>query len=132
MRPASPTLDTEEDGTRQIVAGEQLARRALELDLTLLEEDRAVADRERDVERLLDDQHRLSSRLQLVDELQHALHHDRREAERQLVDEQHLGTVYEHTREREHLLLAAREAAGGLLPTVFELGKELEHALDAF
>ena len=53
--------------------------------------------------------------LQLVDELEHPLHDDRREPERQLVDEQDLGLVHEHAGEREHLLLAAREAARRLL-----------------
>ena len=84
---------------------------ALEPHLALLEEDRPVGDRERDVERLLDDEHRLAARLQLVDELEQALHDDRREAERQLVDQQDLGLVDQHAAEREHLLLAARQAA---------------------
>ena len=66
-------------------------RRALEAHLTLLEEDRAVADLERDVERLLDDHHRLAPRLELLDDLEHPLHHDRRETERELVDDQHVG-----------------------------------------
>ena len=88
---------------------------ALEPHLALLEEDRAVGDRERDVERLLDDEHRLPAFLQPVDELEHALHDDRRETERQLVDQEDLGIVHQHAGEREHLLLPAREAARGLL-----------------
>ena len=55
----------------------QLLRVTLELDLALFEEDGPVGDRERDVERLLDDDHRLAARPQLVDELEHALHDDR-------------------------------------------------------
>ena len=68
----------------------ELARRTFELHLALLEEDRAVGDGERDVQRLLDDDHRLAACFQHVDEFEHALHDDRREAERQLVDEQDL------------------------------------------
>ena len=65
--------------------------------------------------------------LQLVDELEHALHDDRREPERELVDQQDLGLVHQHAREREHLLLAAGEAARRLLAALGELGEELEH-----
>ena len=86
------------------------ARRPFELHLALLEEDRPVGDRERDVERLLDDDHRLAARLQLLDDLEQALHDDRREPERELVDHQDLGLVDQHAAEREHLLLAARQA----------------------
>ncbi len=39
---------------------------ALEAHLALLQEDRPVGDRERDVERLLDDDHRLAARLELA------------------------------------------------------------------
>src|ERR1700675_4895263 len=88
-----PALGAEEDRPGEVVTGEQIRGRALELDLTLLEEDGAVGDRQRDVERLLHDHHRLASRAQLVDQLEHALHDDRCEAERELVDDEDLGLV---------------------------------------
>ena len=53
---------------------------AFEPHLTLLEEDRTIGDRERDIERLLDDDHRLTARLEVLDDFQESLHHDRREA----------------------------------------------------
>ena len=51
---------------------------------------------------------------QRVDELEQPLHDDGCESERQLVDQQDLGFVDQHARECEHLLLAARQAAGRL------------------
>src|SRR5262245_1381207 len=77
----SAAFDAEEDSTREVVAFEQLCRGPLEFHFALLEEDRAVGDREGHVQRLLDDQHRLPLFLQAIDELEHALHDDRREAE---------------------------------------------------
>src|SRR5207237_1989621 len=101
---ASAALDAEEDGAGEVVAVEQLLRGALELHLALLEEDRAVGDRERDVERLLDDEHRLAARAEPVDELEHALDHYGREAERELVDQEDLGLLHQHACQGEHLL----------------------------
>ena len=46
-------------------------------------------------------------------DLEQLLDDDRREPERQLVDDQHLGLVHERHRQGEHLLLAARQVAGG-------------------
>src|SRR2546421_11191940 len=79
---ASAAFRTEEHCASEVVALEQLARRSLELHLALLEEDRPVRDLERDVERLLHDDHRLVPGLERVDELEHALDDDRREPER--------------------------------------------------
>ena len=71
------------------------------------------------------------ARLQLLDDAEQLLDDQRREAERQLVDEQDLGLVHERHREREHLLLAAREIACGHRAPVRERRERLEHALDA-
>src|SRR5664279_3608668 len=123
---ALPAFGPEEDGPGQVVAGEQVCRGALELDLTLLEEDGTVRDRERDVERLLHDDHRLASRPQLVHQLEHPLHDDRRETERQLVDDEDLGLVQQDPGQCEHLLLAARQVAGQLVLALLELREQLE------
>ena len=48
-----------------------------------------------------------------------------REALRRLVDEEQPVLVHERARERDHLLLAAREGAGLLLGALDELGEEL-------
>ena len=47
--------------------------------------------------------------LERADDLEHLLDDDRREPERQLVDDEHLGLVDQRHRQREHLLLAARQ-----------------------
>src|SRR5205085_3860189 len=130
-RPASPALGAEEDGARQVVARQQVTRRAFELDLPLLQKDGAIRDLERHVQGLLDDDHGLATRLQLVDELQQTLYDDRREPERQLVDEQDLGLVDQDARQGEHLLLAAREATGRLSSASAELWEKRQHAVDA-
>ena len=55
------------------VAVQQIARLTFEPNLALFEEDRPVGDRQRDVERLLDDQHRLALFLQPLDRLEKTL-----------------------------------------------------------
>src|SRR5581483_2282593 len=77
----SAPLAAEEHGPHEIVAVEQLVGIALVPHLALLEEDGAVRDRQRDVERLLDDQHRLTACLQLLDRLEQTLHDDGRQPE---------------------------------------------------
>jgi hypothetical protein len=75
-----------------------------------------------DAEVLLDEQHGR----QLGEPLEHAGHvrdEGRREALRRLVDEQHTVVVQQRPRDRDHLLLPARERAGPLRPALLELGK---------
>ena len=99
----------QEDRTGEVVARRQFLGRPNEADLTLLHEHRTIGDRERDVQRLLDDDHRQALFLERADDLEHLLHDDRREPERELVDDEHLGFVQQRHREREHLLLPARQ-----------------------
>ena len=96
----------------EVVALDQLGGRALEADLAVLEEVRAVGDAQREVERLFDDQHGRPRRAQLVAGcVDDVLGDRRREPEGQLVDEQHVRPRDQRHREREQLLLAAREVA---------------------
>ena len=77
-----------------------------------------------DAEVLLDEQHRR----QLGEPLEHAgdVGDERgRETLRRLVDEQHAVVVQERARDRDHLLLAAGERSGALLPALLELREEL-------
>src|SRR5581483_897470 len=92
-RSTSAAFTAEEHGAHEVAALEQVVCRTLEAHLTLLEEDGAVGHRQCDVQRLLDDEHRLAPCLQLLDRRQQTLHHDRRQPERELVDEQDLGLV---------------------------------------
>src|SRR4051812_17462683 len=89
----SAALATEEDRTRQVVAFRELRRGSFEAHAALLEEHGAIRDRERDVERLLDDDDGQAVALQLLDDGEQLLDDDRRQAERELVDEQHVGIV---------------------------------------
>ena len=56
--PPQPPSVPEEHGAGEVVAVGELGRRSLEAHLALLEEDGPVGDRQRDVERLLDDDDR--------------------------------------------------------------------------
>ena len=58
-----------------------------------------------------------------------SLHEQRREAERRLVEQQQPRPRHERARDREHLLLAARERAGALLAALAQAREQLEHAL---
>jgi hypothetical protein len=64
----------EEHGARQVVALGQLARWALEPDPALLHEHRPVGHCQREVERLLHEDHRLPRRLQPLEDLEQLLH----------------------------------------------------------
>ena len=67
----------------------------------------------------------------LVDEREQLRDDHRGEAERELVDQQQAGLRQERHAEREHLLLPAREVAGGSSPACREDREQLEHVLDA-
>ena len=79
QRSAGPRVAAQEHGPREIVPLEQFGGGATELDLTLLHEDRPVGDGERDLERLLDDDHRLACGLELIDDLEQLLDDGRSE-----------------------------------------------------
>ena len=66
----------------------------------------------------------------LRDEVEQVVHHERREAERQLVDEEETRAAHEPAPDRAHLLLAAREAARELARALLEARKEREDALE--
>src|SRR3954463_11145680 len=64
---SSSAFAPEEHRSREVVASSEVFRRSDETNLSLLHEDRAVGDRERDVERLFDDHDGHPARLQLLD-----------------------------------------------------------------
>src|SRR3954462_15928662 len=100
---------SEEHRPDQVAALHELADWAGEAGLALLHEVRPFGDAERDVDRLLDEEHGAALSAELVADLDELLHHDRREAERQLVDEEQLRVADKSPPERHHLLLAARQ-----------------------
>ena len=63
--------------------------------------------------------------------LQKIGHDDRRQAERRLVEQQQARPVHQRARQRQHLLLAARQQPGPRLGPFAEHGEERQHLLDA-
>ena len=66
------------------------------------------------LQRLVDDEDRRARALQLVDRRPDLLAHDRRQALGRLVEDQQPRVGHQRPADRQHLLLAARERAGGL------------------
>ena len=62
----------------------------------------------------------------LPEAVEQVLDDDRRETERRLVEQHHLGPRHQGPRHRQHLLLAAREAAGALVASFVQHGIDLE------
>src|SRR5437879_6568102 len=87
---ASAALSREEHRPHEVVPGQQIPGRAFEPDLTLLHEHGPVGDRQRDVHRLLDDDHGDPTCLERLDGAEQLLHHDRGQSERELVDQEDL------------------------------------------
>ena len=95
-----------------------------ELDGADLEQIGAVDDVEHLLHVLLDDQHGQPLGADLADEIEHLLHHERREPGRRLVHQQHLRLRHQRAADRAHLLLAARHGAGRLRAAVLQPRKE--------
>ena len=104
----------QEDRAQEVGAFEQLRREPVEADRALLHEERLVGGGERDVDRLLDEDHGHTLVAELLDDGEQLLDDERRQAERQLVDHEDVGFGEERHRQREHLLLAARQLRGGI------------------
>src|SRR5262245_40131440 len=76
----------------------------------------AVRGLEREQRILLDQKNGDALRRYVADDFEDLGHHQRRETHRGLVEEQKLRRAHERARDREHLLLAARERPGDLVP----------------
>ena len=112
-----------EQPPREVVVVEDLAGDAGVHDAPAADHDRAVGEPAHDLEVLLDEQDRddLGRLEQRVGDLGDDL---RREALGGLVDEQELVVVEERSRDRDHLLLTARERAGHLVAALHEIGEQ--------
>ena len=71
-----------------------------------------------------------SSLLSSREHAEDVLHDQRRQPERRLVEEQQLGSAHQRPGDGQHLLLAARQAAGSLGAALPQPGEHLEPALD--
>ena len=85
------------------------------------------ASGEGDVDRLLDEQDRRALLLDAAHDDEQLLDDRRGQAEGQLVDDEQLRLGDEGHRQRQHLLLAAREVAGHLVDALLEAREDLEH-----
>ena len=112
--------------THLLVLGE-LGGAALERHPADLEHDRAIRDRERHRRVLLDEHDGDALAVDLADHLAELLDDARRQAQRGLVEQQHARAGHQRAADREHLLLAAGEQAGGLAGA---LGENREQLVD--
>src|ERR671927_565860 len=105
----------------------EILRRPLRVDRAHAHEVRAVADAKRLVDVLLHEQDRHALLVaQPDDQVEHEPDELRREAERRLLEEQEPRPRHERPRDRELLLLAARERGCGELEALPEDREELE------
>src|SRR5262245_31141114 len=126
---SSTQLPAEIDAADVIVGG-QVARGAGQRDAARLHHVAAVGHREREVRVLLDHGHGRALAADVRDDREDGLHDRRRQAERGLVEEDQAWPRHERSRDRQHLLLAARERAGGLALPLGQDGKVLRQARD--
>ena len=101
----------------------------MEADRALLHEERLVRSGERDVHRLFDEDHRHTLVAELLDDGEQLLDDEWCETERELVDHEDVGLGEESHREREHLLLAARELRGGIAEPAPQRREEVERLI---
>src|SRR5438105_2529337 len=90
----------------------------------------AVRDLERAQRVLLDQQNRDAIVVDLLDDVEHGVHHLRREAQRGFVEQKELRLRQQAAGDGEDLLLATRELAGRKVPALAEDWKLLHQFLD--
>ena len=89
-----------------------------------------IGELERELDVLLDEHDRLALALQPRDRAADLGDDERREAFGGLVHQQHARVAHQRAADREHLLLAARERAGGLGVPFVQAREQLEDTLD--
>ena len=89
-----------------------------------------MGDGERLHDVLLDQQDGEPVPIEPADQGEHLLDQDRREAERRLVQDQELGLAHQAAADRQHLLLAARQRAGGLDEPLAEPWKDRQYVVE--
>ncbi len=119
----------EKHRAQDVGPGEKFGRRTMEPDLTLFHEIGGVGHGERDVDRLLYENDRRAARRDCPNDAEQLLDDDRREAEGEFVDHQQARLGDERLAEREHLLFAARQVAGRLIPSFSQDREEAEDFL---
>ena len=128
-RAARRTDVGQEHRAQQVGTAQQLGSRPAEPDRAALHEVRPLGQRQRDVDALLDQDHRHAVVGQPTHDRQQLTDDHRREAQRQLVDQQHPRLGDEGHAERQHLLLPAAEVRRVRRIALAQHRERLEHLL---
>ena len=75
-------------------------------------------------------QDRFALPVDLVDDIEHVLDHDRRKAQRRLIHHDDLRTAHKSAGDCQHLLLAARECTGQLPRSFFKTWEQVVAPVD--
>src|SRR5260370_1008045 len=127
---ARPPPSDAQEALLDLRIGAERGRRALELDVALVQDVKAMGERERHFQHLLDEQDGRPAPVDLAQDPGQVLDEDRGEALRRLVHQHELGARDEAARDGQHLLLAAGERLALLLvaiPKAREIGQHLFH-----
>src|SRR6185369_11607519 len=119
-----------EQAMLQRLVGGELGHRAAVDDAAVVHHCDAVAERLRDGEVLLDEEDRRLRALQLPQRRDQVLHDRRREPLARLVDQQQPPRLDDRARDREHLLLSARELACRMEPELLQRREEPEQPVE--
>src|SRR5207302_3104488 len=117
-----------EDSVQRLAVPRPRRRHHLD-DAPLLDERGPVRHAERHLVVLLGQQDRYARRLQSPEERSDRLHQHRREAFRRFVQQHHARVAHQGAPDRQHLALAARQAARQVVLQRFELGEQLPDPL---
>src|SRR5687767_12716985 len=112
---------------RYLTVGAQPLGRALEHHRAVVDDIDAVGELQRHLGVLLDQQHADALALELADGAHHGVHDQRREPLRRLVEQQQVRAGQQGARDRQHLLLAARQFLAFAGKSFPELRKALEY-----
>ena len=108
-----------------VLVAEQLLGLAVHDDLARFEDVAVLGDRQRHHGVLFDQQHRHALLIDVDDDVANLFDQHRGETERRFVENEEFGVGHERTADGEHLLLAARQVAGGLLAPLGQDGEEI-------
>src|SRR5438876_514678 len=134
-RAGAPRAEAVESVNPQVLvelgdAEADLGRRALEDDAPAVEDDDVVGDVEDQLGVLLHEDDGEPLGLEATDRRHHLGHDLRRQSFRGLVHQQHPGVRHQRAGNREHLLLAARERSGDLVPALAQAWEERRHGVE--
>src|SRR5438094_941350 len=134
-RAGAPRAEAVESVNPQVLvelgdAEADLGRRALEDDAPAVEDDDVVGDVEDQLGVLLHEDDGEPLGLEATDRRHHLGHDLRRQSFRGLVHQQHPGVRHQRAGDREHLLLAARERNGDLVPALAQAWEERRHGVE--